>query len=787
MTTAIAITRHYGDRYTWSHQLTDHVIAHKDGAVSLLIEWAGIDCELMTTAEKEAAWSNIYVLLGKLPVGYCAEFHLWRERDSRLADEYLANNSRMVRAQTFGAAVRESIAQHLADFGQTNELGIVLTKISPKKRFGAKRALIDQAREALALEAFAKTLLPNLNAGRIVSGTDYIQRILQNINRAYYQTGGRLRVDPQQFIADQVLSSAPNVRDRMVDMDGLCTKVLLVYLYPDTQPGWFLGLANLQTPLHIAHIVRPIDSKSAMRASEKASQLSESTLGRRGEAVQSQSIKDQNDFRQFVAANKLPTFNNAYVIHLYGSPDELAQHTQEITDLIASQGGQVRDNDYVQLPYFRCAQPGQGYLAPLLRPDHAWQVGDMLPVQAYRQGDRSPESLRLGRAGQLVGFGLTNQPVSHGFTVAITGGGKGVDKVATIAETFPLGLDWYILEIGGSYRWLVEALGGVYNVVDPKETVINPLPPFSVVDPADAFPLDVTLASVTLNSLAFLLTGGKRTTLDIFEQAAAEAALQLLYALPDDSRQAPTLPDLLVELERLDLELKEQNNAAHLMGANLHSFLDTSEGRIFAKQDNLILSDGISGIDLKEVQKATPLSLKFYVVFAALRFKSLAFARRNLARFLIDELHVFVGCAPDVVGRLASELSRMGRKENTSLDLVTQDIAEIDAIEKAVLNQMPLRSLLYRTSDWDEIAERINMPAGPLAAWRDLPYPLSLPWRPGLRSVGNEYYNLYLSFPEMLLDLADTSPNNLDLKDKIGKETNNIFERLRRFREEKRK
>jgi len=98
---------------------------------------------------------------------------------------------------------------------------------------------------------------------------------------------------------------------------------------------------------------------------------------------------------------------------------------------------------------------------------------------------------------------------------------------------------------------------------------------------------------------------------------------------------------------------------------------------------------------------------------------------------------------------------------------------------------MPLRTLLYRSDGWDHIAKRIGMPEGPLNIWKGYPYPLNLPWRPALRSVGPDYYNLHLTFPTLLLDLAATSPEDLDLKEQVGALSTDPMERMRLFREHK--
>lgn len=780
----------YADLYTWSHPLTGEgvhgVIAHQDGATSCAILWKGIDAEMFSDTERQQHWSELYTLLGSIGTEYVAEFHWWREEDDTVAQDYLEKGRDIVRGGALAHAIRESMAEHLAPYGMTNNVALVLTRRRPVKlAFGVKRALANQSQEALVLHKRARELCAKLPGARLASFEEYVGLIVQSHDRAGFRAGAAWKYDPQYLLSEQLLREAPElVNNRYIQVGQHLSRVLLVYLYPDAAPAWFLGLSTMSTPMHVVHIVHPIDTRQSLKASERASDFAEGSMGRRGRDSAAQTIKDMTEFRQYVTANGLSIFKNAYIIHLHGTMSELDEQSRVIADWIDTNGGQVRDADYIQLPYFRSAMPGQGYRVPRWRTDHTWQIANMLPAQVFSRGDANPESLRLGQSGQLVGLGLTTQVVPHAFTVAITGGGKGVEKVATIAETFPLGIDWYIAEIGGSYRWTVEGFGGTYSRIDPTETVVNPLPPYSAADANAKYPLDAIVAGGTVNALSFLLTDGK-TELPVHHSAAAQSALQVLYAVPKDGKLAPSLPDFLSELENAarDLDSTPQKLAAKDMAQNLSSFLETTEGRIFAKDDNLVLSEGITGVDLKEVDRASPKLLKFYLVFLALRFNHLAFARRNPARVLLDEMHKFIAIAPEVVGKLISELARMGRKDAAAIDLVTQGIAEIDAIEAEVLNSMPLRTLLYRSDGWDHIAKRIGMPEGPLNIWKTYPYPLKLPWRPALRSVGPEYYNLHLTFPPLLLDLAATSPADLDLKDELSRLTHNPLERLQMFRE----
>ena len=772
----------YHSHFTWSHPLTSTVIAHTDGAVSLMVEWDGLDNELLTDTQRQQQFFNLYQLLNRFDSGYVAEFHLWREYDASLAHEYIEKGRAMSRGQAFAEPLRQDMANHLGAMAMSNSVALVVTKRPTFKPFFIKKSLVNQSKDALALETYVQDLLRYFPGGRLASIDEYGARVQQSFYRPAYIAGRKPVLDVRFSLHEQWVREKPVANQTLVCGDQH-TKVLYLYMYPDAIPAWFTGMAAVSCPMHVVHIVEALDTKAAMRKSESDSDIAEGLMSRRGRDYSAKGLNDLAAFRQFVADNNLGIYKNAYIIHLHGTESQVTTAANSISDWIETHGGQVRAADYIQLPYFRVAQPGQGYRSPMMRPDDQMQVADMLPVQVYAQGDRQPESLRIGAAGQLVGFNYTTLKLSHAVTSAKTGMGKGVDKVATILETYPFGIDWYIAEIGESYRWVVEGFGGVYSKVDPNETVINPLPPYSMAaDSSASLPLDATVAGSTVQALAFILADGK-TSLDVHQEAAAQTALQLMYAIPGDT-DAPTLDKLLLELQdAANYGSEPQLQAARGMANNLDSFLHTTEGRLFTRQDNLILSEGITGVDLKDVDKASPKLLQFYLVFLSLRYSHLAFARRRPARVLLDEMHKFVRVAPEVMGRLISELARMGRKDAGAIDLVTQGISEIDAIESEVLNSMSLRSLLYREDEHDEIAKRLNMPAGASQVWRDYPFPMEFDWRPAMRAVGDQYFNLHLSFPERVLDLANTDPAILDLKASIGLHERDPLARLELLKE----
>ncbi len=763
--------RRYCDIYTWSHAVSENVVAHGDGAVSLAILWNGLDAEFEDGPGRAREWATIGRVLERLPDGYWLEFHLWRERHPEAVGQYLAHYEQAPRKSPFAAAMRSEIADHLAPYILVNTVALIVGCL-PKMEAGVRRALNGQAQRGAELDVLGAELCALLPGGRVATVLEYAGLI----QRSYDKGPAPSVLEPWLSLAEQLIVVPPRPGKRLLDVDGHTWRVFYLHLYPDIDPAWILPSVSGAISLHISQVIMPATTERVLRASERADRLAQGALARKGRERQVAALRDMQGFRQQVADQDWRVHRNAYTVcvDLDGVP---SQALARLVEGLQGKGGRARDDDFVQLPFFRISQPGQGYRSPIWRPDHGALIAAMAPAQVFRTGSAHPESLRLGLASQPLAFDYSHQTVAHGFTVAMTGAGKGVDKVATIVETYPFGIDWYVLEIGSTYRWAIEALGGVYVKLDPGTAAVNPLPPRAQAEGG----LDPLLASGTLNILAFILTDG-RTQLDFHEAAAGAAALTCLYEKA--SAGDPGLVDLLKSLDALDDVSPEQRQASRVMGANLHSFLETPEGRVFAGQDNVQISPGISGVDLKDVDRASPKLLTFYLVFLCLRFLNMAFAGRNQARVLLDEIHRFVAHAPGVLSRLVSEIARMGRKEAAAVDIVTQGLAEIDLMEKEIVNSMPLRSLLYRNDGWEEIAERIGMPGRALEIWKRLPFPLHLPWRPAIRSVGPQYHGLRLTFPAGILALADTTPEGLARKERLGAEISDPLARLARFREE---
>lgn len=772
----------YDNFYSWETALSNEVVGHNNGAVSLMMHIDGLYCEMDDPDEKFNKYQDIYKFISSLD-DCVAEFHLWRERDDSLAQSYVDDNEKIERGGHLAIPIRNALAGHLAQYGWNNECAIVLYKKSNQglmPKLLNKSFLKAQINNAEKLYERAKTLT-RIVGGNILSVEQYFDRVMQSMWRKGFKRGYGYNLDFKEDLSSQAIYQAPKIKNSMVEIDGEHTKVLLLYHYPDADPAWFLNLASISCEMHVSQIIVPTNTRRRVDKHSDQTDKESHETAKKGAKYRQRAIIDRELFTNYVTQNNLSIFNNAYLIHLHGDSEQIKQMDHQISDWAYDNGGLVKSHYDLQAHFFRAAQPGHGTATAFLREDHTWQVAHMAPVTVFDKGTKGGESLRVTTSGQLVGFSILQHKVSNGFTVAHMGAGKGVDKGTEVIETYPYGLDWYIMEIGETYRWIVEGFGGNYTRIDPDHHAVNPLPEYDLSSPEAENPLNMLLCSGTVNSLAFLLTDG-RTDLTIHETAAAELALQNLYSGKQEGT-APKMPEYLESIEQSEYPTEEQKRAADSISSNLRSFLSSSIGQIFKKDDNLTISDNICGIDLKLVKQTSAKLLKFYLVFISLKYSQKAFFKSDKpARVLLDELHIFIDSAPDETGRLVKELTRMGRKDFASSDLVTQGLYELKTLDNEVVTGATLRSLLYRKENHREMGEILEIPETPLAKWQAYPSTDNIDWRPGLRFVHDKYYDLYLTFPEVILDITSTQAKDMALKEQIQKKTPDVFERVKELR-----
>jgi len=171
--------------------------------------------------------------------------------------------------------------------------------------------------------------------------------------------------------------------------------------------------------------------------------------------------------------------------------EELRGAIHKTARLLESLGGAVQEETVISLPLFVYSLPFGGVCDKknftLLDRDFVMgteSVAATAPVQADFLGTGDPVLMFLGRKGQVCGLDIfSKKSANYNFFVAApTGKGKSFFINYLVANYFGAEAKVRIIDIGGSYKKLVNMFGGRYLEFSPESNiVINPFA--SIVDP----------------------------------------------------------------------------------------------------------------------------------------------------------------------------------------------------------------------------------------------------------------------------------------------------------------
>ncbi|MCP4494121.1 MAG: hypothetical protein GY820_43485 [Gammaproteobacteria bacterium] len=774
----------YHDYYSWQCQITEHAIGHADGHVSIAFTWLGVNDHLFDANEHDQTLRTRLDLLKRISThpGLTVEHHWFRRHDTCVIDRYIEHNQNIVRGHDLAVKIRREMAEHYRPLAMSNSVITVFT-LSPTSgntsllnslfRSKSQKKNLLWADLAAKLDSIFKEFETDYPAAKLLSA-DFPQYLF---NSYHFDFDTLVSIDNRYDIAEQIISDKPVLTDDVLRMGERFFKAAIVQNNPTLEPSWMQNIASSNCDIHIAQTLVAKDALKMLNKSAEQSDTDELTASNKDRDVLAKGISDAQDYRTYITEHGLSVFDNSWIIIFSSANKETVRGTcRELVKWLGAGGGLVRHEADIQMHLYRVAQLCNGHHSQFSREDHSASVACMFPFTVFESGHKTPESLRMTSSYQCVGHSPSTLSVGHEFVVAQTGGGKDTQNGTEVMEVYPFGLDYYICEFGDSYRWIVEGFGGTYTTVDPDKTIINPMPLYA--DACDGrLPGQISLG--TVEGLSIILLDESRE-LSQAEIAASERALNSLYVSSSDMFDSPTLPNLLDALESIDYINEAQQAAALVMYNNLYNFLDSSNGEAFKGQDNLQLSDGITGVDLVKIDKKM---LKFYLTFISLRFAQKAFFNLDtISRIIFNELHEPVAVAPKVVERIVRTVNRMGRKEGSQMQLITQGMAEIQAIDPEILSSSPIRTMLARKDNWLEIGRVLDMPAKSVEIWSGYEQDIeNLNYRQCMRLMNGQWNDLFLTFPTFALDITTTKREERLIKRDIESRFDNIFDRINEF------
>lgn len=770
-------------------------IVHHDGSVSLMFEWEGVrdlsSGEIDFTDEHKRRVAMLKGIRGSHAL--FVEHHFVRSRDVQMVDAYELEGRIMFDGQEMPPIVadcRKGIADICRANGRGNRVFVVFSMNGDtKKWFGLlpskMRRNRGQAEIAEVLAGFwseAKSFYPG---ARLCDRTEHSKVIQLAKNPMAEPT----ELEWRYSMHSQIVPNKPEWNEKYrclaLENGAYCAPVLMMG-YPKMPLNWPHTFATAATDIHVAQILCPKDTQASLDETKKQIDQEAGTLNERRSSESFKARKRDVDlYANYVTSHNLPVVDNAFVITFFShSPERVNQYVQEFAQATIKEGGIVKADRDVQMDMYRTRLPGLGRGSLFLREDHGDTVAAMMPFTTLSHGAKAPESIRLGRTGNIIGVAPSKQEVLGEMIVAKTGGGKDTNFGLKILETYPR-VRYDLIEYGSTYQGIIEAIGG--NYCKARDQVINPLMSWSdfkgsVERQKRELNHDAKINNALLPQQVILepiFKGLRGEPFTKSEGVVMIRALRWVYQNQPGAGDAPTLPLIEEALNQIDVEFDRYAQARDLLGESLVDFLNSAQGSAFREQDQFIISPIANAIDFDRMPGDLA---EYFMTFTAARLMNNAFASGKRNQLVLNEYKVMLERSPDMVRRITLAVDRMGRKDAVGLTRISQGFDEIANVDSEALNAIESKTLLYRGDQHDLIAEAMRMPEGMLRAWKGFESPNELRlknYREAIIEEGGEWHHLLLMFPKVGLQLMDTRAETKGFREEVFAQVSDPYERIK--------
>lgn len=329
-------------------------------------------------------------------------------------------------------------------------------------------------------------------------------------------------------------------------------------------------------------------------------------------------------------------------------------------------------------------------------------LADFLPVYGPREGDLDPVVLFRNRLNGLVSFNAFDPglPNYNSLVTGSSGAGKSFLNNCILLQELARGLRVFIIDIGGSYKKLTEALGGQYLEINLSDQYrINP---FDLANPAEE-PSNQKIKSL-LACIESMVSEDDKAKLPKLDRALLERAIIELYKSRRAEGEVPTLSDLARCLSTFE---EESMKAISKM-----LFLWTGErpyGRLLDGQGSLRTDASICTFDLKGLSSYPDLQSVMILILTDFILTQVEGDRTCKKRIILDEAWELL--KSNAAASFMEYCARTLRKTGSGITFITQGVEEIVAspIGPAILNNTATKFIMLQRGDSEVLRETLKL------------------------------------------------------------------------------
>lgn len=399
-------------------------------------------------------------------------------------------------------------------------------------------------------------------------------------------------------------------------------------------------------------------------------------------------------------------------------------------------------------------------------------LSDFLPVYGPQEGDEDPVVIFRNRMNGLVGFNSFDSSLQN-FNTLVTGSsgsGKSFLNNCILMQEMARDLRVFIIDIGGSYKKLTEALGGQYLEINLSDKYrINP---FDIPNPLEE-PSNQKLKSL-LTVIETMVAEDDRSKLPKLDRALLEKAIIELYKSRRAKGEIPTITDLARYLSAF-----EEDN---MRAISKMLYLWTGErpyGRMLDGPGTLRTNAPICTFDLKGLSSYPDLQSVMVLILTDFILSQVETDRTCRKRIILDEAWALL--KSNSAASFMEYCARTLRKTGSGITYITQGVEEIVAspIGAAILNNTATKFVMVQRGDTEILKNALKLNSQQISLIH------SLEQRKGEFSEGfmiegdrKQVVRIYPSPFEYWLSTSDAQDNNylqdlktqgLDIVDSIEK------------------
>lgn len=327
---------------------------------------------------------------------------------------------------------------------------------------------------------------------------------------------------------------------------------------------------------------------------------------------------------------------------------------------------------------------------------------DFIPIYGPREGDDDPAVIFRNRLNGLVSFNPFDSKLTNynALVTGSSGAGKSFLNNCILAQELARGLRVFIIDIGGSYKKLTEALGGQYLEMDLSDQYR--LNPFDIPNPAEE-PSNQKLKSL-LAVIESMVVEDEKSKLTKLDRVLLEKAIIELYEEKRKHNKVPILSELTERLAKSkEPSMIELSKILFMWTGN------RPYGKLLDGHGGLKTDAPICTFDLKGLSSYPDLQSVMILILTDFILTQVEQDKVNKKRIILDEAWQLL--KSNAAAGFMEYCARTLRKTGSGITFITQGVEEIveSPIGHAIMNNTATKFILLQRGDSEILRQALKL------------------------------------------------------------------------------